>query len=420
MQEMKKVSIAIIGAGSRGLDAYANYALERPDLCEITAIAEPRAAYRLEGMKRFNIPKDKVFKCWKDFVSHPKMCDAVIIATQDRLHTAPALACIELGYDILLEKPMAPTAEECRQIVNAALAKNCIFAVGHVLRYTTYFSKLREIIQSGVIGEISGIRHIEGIANWHYAHSYVRGNWGNSEKSSPILLAKCCHDVDILLYLTGKKCLRVGSFGNRKYFCRKNQPQEATDRCIDCPLVNDCIYSAPKFYLEKLRAGNHKWPVNVVVDEFSEDAMMQALKDGQSGRCVYACDNNVVEQQDLIFEFEDNISATMTMTAFASNRRTEIFGTSGEIHSDFNKIKIRRFGRTEEKAETEIIDLNKFQESILGGHGGGDFGLAADFVSAVQSRDQSKLSSGPEITLESHLATFAAEESRLKRKIINL
>jgi predicted dehydrogenase len=419
---MKKVTISIIGAGSRGLDAYAGFALKQPDLCEIVAVAEPREAYRNMAAKRFNIPSDKLFHNWEEFVSQPRQSDAVIIATQDRMHTAPALACIDLGYDILLEKPMAPTPEECKQIVHAALRKKCIFAVGHVLRYTTYFSKLREIIQSGVIGDISGIRHIEGIANWHYAHSYVRGNWGNSEKSSSALLAKCCHDIDILYYLTGRKCLKVGSFGGRKYFCKANQPANATERCLDCPLKDKCIYSASSFYLKKLQEKNYNWPLNVVVDEFTEEAVIEALRNGPYGRCVYACDNNVMEQQALILEFEDKISATMTMTAFSSNRRTEIYGTQGEIHSNFDKIRIRKFGATEEASDAQIatLDISKMSEDITSGHGGGDFGLAKDFVLAVQTRDPGKLSSGPEVTLESHLATFAAEESRLTGNIIEL
>ena len=413
---MKKISIAIIGAGSRGLDAYANFALERPDLCKVVAVAEPRASYREEAKKRFNILDSNVFPGWAEFVAQPKLADAVIIATQDRMHTAPALACIELGYDILLEKPMAPTAEECRLIVETALNKKCIFAVGHVLRYTKYFRKLKELIQSGIIGDVSGIRHVEGVANWHYAHSYVRGNWNDSEKSSSMLLAKCCHDVDILFYLTGKKCLKVGSFGGRKHFCRENQPEGAADRCIDCTLQNSCIYSAPKYYFRELEKDNHKWPVNVVVSEFTKEAMAEALRKGPYGRCVYACDNNVVEEQSVILEFDRQIYANLTMSAFTAGRRTEIYGTAGEIHSNFSSIEIRRFG----KSEPEFIDINKLPDNITGGHGGGDFGLAADFIAAVSTHDQSKLTSGPEASLESHLVTFAAEKSRLTGKIIQL
>jgi predicted dehydrogenase len=413
---MRKISISIIGAGSRGLDAYANYVFERPELLEVVAVAEPREAYRNEAIRKFNIPQKNSFESWEEFVKHPKISDAVIIATQDRMHTAPALACIGLGYDILLEKPMAPTPDECRQIVKEALSKKCILAVGHVLRYTTYFRKLRELVQSGIIGEISGMRHTEGIADWHYAHSYVRGNWGNEKNSSPILLAKCCHDIDILNYLIDKKCLRVGSFGGRKYFCRANQPEGAADRCLDCKYQDSCLYSAPKFYFKKMDEGNFKWPVNVVVSEFTKDAMTEALRSGPYGRCVYACDNNVVEEQTLILEYEGGIFANMSMSAFSVGRRTEIFGTAGEIRSTFDMIEIRRF----DEPEPQIIDMSKINENITGGHGGGDSGLAADFVEAVISRDPGKLMSGPEVTLESHMVVFAAEQSRLTRKIVEL
>lgn len=413
---MKKVSLSIIGAGSRGLDAYANLALERPDLCEVVAVAEPRDAYRNEAIKRFGIPQNNVFRSWEEFVTRPRISDAVIICTGDNMHTAPALACIDTGYDILLEKPIAPTAQESRKIVEAALQKKCIFAVGHVLRYTKYFRELKKILDSGTIGKISNIRHIEGVLYWHYAHSYVRGNWNNTSTSSPMLLAKCCHDVDILLYLTGKKCLKVGSFGGRSHFCRTNQPKEAAERCLDCKLSKTCLYSAPQFYLSHLRDGNYGWPTNVIVSEFTEAAILDALRKGPYGRCVYACNNNVVEQQSVILEFEDQISATLTMAAFAGGRHTEIYGTLGEIHSDFGKIEIQRFGET----VPEVIDVRKLPDTIIGGHGGGDLGLASDFVSAVATRDQTKLTSGPEISLESHLITFAAEESRLSGNIIDL
>ena len=232
-----------------------------------------------------------------------------------------------------------------------------------------------------------------------------------------MILAKCCHDTDILLYLTGKKCLSVGSFGGRGHFTRANQPVGAAERCLDCKFKESCLYSAPQFYLQHLRSGNHEWPTNVVINEFTEEALTKALREGSYGCCVYACGNDVVEQQSLVLGFEGNLSAVMTMTAFTENpgRFTDIYGTLGEIHGDFKNIVIRRFGKPE-----EILDVSKLPDNISGGHGGGDKGLAADFIAAVASRDQNKLTSGPEISLESHLIAFGAEESRLTGKIMHL
>lgn len=406
---MKPVTLSILGAGSRGLDAYANYAIERAELCKVVAVAEPRDAYREEAVRRFHIPPEGVFRDWREFAARPRMSDAVLIATKDSMHTEPALACMELGYDLLLEKPMAPTADECRAIAAMARRKRCILAVGHVLRYAPRFRKLRELIQAGVIGEIANVRHVEGVAYWHYAHSFVRGNWRNTRESAPMILSKCCHDTDILLHLIDRKCRRVGSFGGRSHFCRANQPVGAADRCLDCRLADTCLYSATAYYFRQLRGENHSWPTNVVISEFTEAALTQALREGPYGRCVYACDNDVVEHQSVVLEFDGRISATLTMTAFTTeaSRTTDIYGTLGEIHADSKSIVVHRFG----EAKPEIHEVSKLTDTIAGGHGGGDSGLAADFIAAVSTRDQARLTSGPDISLESHLIAFAAEES---------
>jgi len=414
---MKPVEMIVAGAGDRGF-VYASYAMAHPDRARIIGVAEPRDYYREKMAKDHNIPEENVFTDWKDMVKRPKFANAVIITTQDRLHRDPAIAFVKKGYHILLEKPMAPDEKSCREITKTVHSKNIIFAVGHVLRYTRYTQHLKGIIDSGLIGDVMSIQHLEPVGFWHQAHSFVRGNWRNEKESSFMLLTKSCHDLDWIRYIIGKRCKTVSSFGSLSHFKRENKPSIAGHNCLECDYEPQCPYSAKRIYLSLLKHGDVGWPVSVVTSDLTVPGVIKALREGPYGRCVYECDNDVVDHQVVNMEFVDGETATFTMTAFtrARPRETRIFGTRGEIYGNGEKIQVFEFltGRS------EIIDLTDDEPESLTGHSGGDYGLIDAFVRAVAEKDTSKILSGPEETLETHLMTFAAERSRKEGKTIDL
>ena len=413
----KAVSIALAGAGDRGF-TYASYALEHPDLATLVAVAEPREFHRKRIAELFSIPDENVFDSWEEMVVQPKMADCVIIATQDHMHTEPAVQFAEKGYSILLEKPMAPSASECTRIAEVVRNAGVIMGVCHVLRYTAYTRKLKELIVSGVVGDIVSVQHLEPVGYWHHAHSFVRGNWRNTLGSSFMLLAKSCHDMDWLRYIVDKQCLAVSSFGSLKYFKKENKPVGASDRCLRCSIEDKCPYSALKLYVGLFKEGKIGWPLSVVTTEPSTESIFEALEKGPYGRCVFSCDNDVVDHQVMTMLFENEITATFTMTAFnkADQRKTRIFGTSGEIEGDGREIRIFDFLTDSQKT----IDTKSLEPSSMSGHGGGDYHIMEDFVKAVKLADQSILSSGPDVSLESHLMAFAGEKARLECRVVKL
>lgn len=401
------VTIAVIGAGSRGLRSYAPYALAHPDEAKIVAVAEPREWFRNEAQRLHTIDNERVFSSWQEFMKAPRMADAVIIATQDADHVGPAVAAAEKGYDILLEKPMATTEQGCREIAAAVSHSGVMLGVCHVLRYTPYFRKMKEIVQSGVLGQVASFRHLEQVQFWHQAHSYVRGNWRKESVASPMILAKSCHDLDILLFVLGIQCRRLSSFGGLAHFNSAHKPAGAAERCIDCK-VSDCPYSASKFYLSRLAQGLTGWPVDVITQDITEVGVRKALSEGPYGRCVYSMDNDVVDHQTVNFEFDGGVSGTFTMTAFTveGGRRTEIFGSHGELRGDGTKIEVFRFS----DGSRQEYDFSDLKDGADSGHMGGDFGIMRDFVHAVRTREG--IASTVDISLSSHIMAFAAERSR--------
>ena len=275
----KLVEIVIVGAGDRGSE-YSKYALLHPDQAKIVAVAEPRPFYRQRMVETHQIPAGNIYDDWQALTSRDRFADAVIIATQDKLHEAPAIALAEKGYHMLLEKPMAPTIEACQRIFDVVVASDIIFAVCHVMRYTHYTRKLKELITSGLIGDLISIQHLEPIGYWHFAHSFVRGNWRKESESAPILLSKSCHDLDWLRHIMGARCVRVSSFGSLRHFNKENQPQTAGDRCLDCNHEPRCPYSAKKIYPQLIELGLTDWLANVLTPDLTPEGITQALHDG--------------------------------------------------------------------------------------------------------------------------------------------
>lgn len=408
------VKFVIIGCGCRG-QGFADFIARNPDRAELVSIAEPRENPRRKLTAEHRIPLRRAFEDWRDLVQQDRIADAAIIATQDHEHVEPAVALAAKGYHILLEKPMAPDEAGCRRIIEAIGANKVLFSVAHVLRYTPYTMKLKQILDSGSIGEIVSIHHLEPVGYWHQAHSFVRGNWRNERESSSMLLQKSCHDLDWIQYLMGSKCVAVSSFGNLKHFRKSEKPEGAGVRCLDCSCEPRCPYSAKKIYLGRVEQGQLEWPVNIVSEDVSYEGVRAALESGPYGRCVYECDNDVVDHQVVSMLFAGGGTASFTMTAFSEyqDRKTHIFGTKGEIYGDGSSILHFDF-LTDRKTEANI-EASDF--TLIGGHAGGDDGLTACFISAVEKNDQAQILSGPAESLESHLMVFRAEEARKKNSV---
>jgi predicted dehydrogenase len=409
-----RVRVGIIGAGNRGIGAYGAYLLRRPDLAQVIAIADPRTDRLLDAGEKHGVTADHLYDTWETLLRTETELDAVIIATPDQLHLRPALAAMTHPVSILLEKPICPTELEVRQLLDTARRQHADVTVAHVLRYTPFFTRIKELLDRGVIGTLQSIRHTEHIGYWHFAHSYVRGIWRRLDQASPMILAKSCHDFDILMWLIGDTCLELSSFGGLGHFTRANAPDGATDRCDQgCKVERTCPYSAQRIYLEKFPPED-RWPHNVLSLDTSPEGLATALHDGPYGRCVYMCDNDVMDHQVVGMRFANGVNATMNVSAFTrDNTRTiHLMGSHGEIAGDFfgNEITVSDF-RT---SDTRTSQLTLHSD---GYHGGGDDAMMADFIGRVQDRLRRGDVPPPLTSLEEsvggHLMAFAAETSRL-------
>ena len=408
------MKIIILGAGARG-NFYAKYATKFG--AQIVGVAEPNVAKRDLYCKKYNIPSEGQFSSWEEALAGEKYADAVINSTVDRLHFHSTVSALEKGYHVLLEKPMTPIKEECVEIVELAEKKNLTLMIAHVLRYTPFFAKLKELLDAKIIGEIINFQLTENIAYWHMAHSYVRGNFRNEDLASPWILAKSCHDLDILVYLLGKKCHKVTSIGNLMRFKSENAPLGAPKRCLDgCPVEKTCPYFAPAFYLQQMQEVT--WPTSMISTDDSLRGRYEALQTGPYGRCVYHCDNNVPDHQTTIFEFDGGTTASFNMVGFSSGegaRTMRIFGTLGDIrgHVEKGELEINHFL----KGEQQVIKIEK--NLINSGHSGGDSRLTQDFLATVSGNSEANKSSA-RVSLQSHFMAFAAEVSRRENRTVIL
>lgn len=414
----KKMKVALAGLGSRGKDTYAPTAKLFPDKMEIVAIADIDPAKVQEVAKEYHIPEEMCFSSAEELIAQDKLADIMFITTQDKQHVEQAIPALEKGYHLLLEKPISPKPEECREIVKVAKEYNRQVIVCHVLRYTPIYSKLKDILDTGVIGDIVSVMSIENVGYWHQAHSFVRGNWRNSETTSPMILQKCCHDMDLLLWLTGKTCESVSSFGDTYLFKEECAPKGAALRCMGgCKAREDCPYDAEKIYLEHhkigAKTGYTEWPLDVLTLHPSVETITEAIKTGPYGRCVYHCDNNVVDHQVVNMKMTDGTTISHTMCGFTAtgSRYAKFMGTKGEIIADMteNTIKITVFGQK----DTEVIDISKIATDFSG-HGGGDNRMVEEFLDMlINETGATKRTTSVEQSVESHYCALAAEESRI-------
>ena len=415
---MKTLKVILVGAGGRG-QTYTDFMGD--ERFKVVAVAEPIKERREYVQQKHNIPDEMCFETWEPIAQMDKFADVVIIATMDRLHTAPAMAFIEKKYDLLLEKPIAPTAEECVQISEYAKEMGVKILVCHVLRYTPFFLKLKQMIDSGKVGKIMSIHHSENVGNHHQSHSFVRGNWGNSDESSCMILQKCCHDMDILQWLVGSKCARVHSFGSLTHFTADNAPAGAPDYCIDgCPHAEECHYNAVKLYLED---EENLWfrEAATKVKKPTNEQVAHVLKTTQYGKCVYKCNNNVVDHQVVNLEFEDSTVVSFNMCAFNyGGRFIRIMGTDGEIYGDMEKAEIDYFNFKTRETEKISTAEDATGATIVEGHGGGDPGIVSVLHKYITEDYNGDLLSEIGISTQNHLISFAAEKSRLEGKVIDI
>ncbi len=401
------VRLVLIGSGDRG-NTYAKYAVST-GRAVVVAVAEPdpeRAA-----RARTAYPEAEIHDDWRQLTDRQRFADAVLVTTQDADHVEPAVAFAELGYHIQLEKPMATSEADVHRIIDAVEQAGVMLAVCHVLRYTPYTRGLKEIVDGGLLGEIVSVEHLEPVGWWHQAHSYVRGNWRREADATPMLLAKSSHDLDWLSYIVGRPVHRVSSFGGLKHFRAEQRPEGAADRCLDCSLEPSCPYSAKRLYVGSLGdPDRERWPLAVVTAARTEQGVLDALRESPYGRCVYDCDNDVVDHQVVTLEYDGGATASFTMTAFTdyTQRKTRIFGTHGQLEGDGVHVTVTDF-RT---GQTHRLTLGLEGADAGTGHGGGDERLVDAFLDALTTGDPSRILSDPRTSLESHQVAWAAERAR--------
>lgn len=419
MKPKSPLKIACIGCGARA-QTYMALAAKRPDQFTIVAGADPVEA-RVDKIRKLSEnPKFRSFATAGALLDAGKLADIIIVATQDQYHFEHCQAALHLGYHVLLEKPISTTLEEVLAIERLAKKVGRRVMVCFVLRFAAFYRKVKEIIDSGALGELVSIQANEGVNPWHQAHSFVRGHWAVVGKSSPMILSKCCHDTDIVHWLAGRRCKKVASFGSLELFRRERAPANVPARCTDgCPVEKTCPYNALRYTTDM------RFPWLPMVYDRAQDASVEEittwLHTSPWGRCVYRCDNDAVDRQVLAMEFEGGLTGTFTMTAFATGRHVEICGTKGVLKG--GESYRQHFG-------THLILLPHEGEPVRytvqaddGGyelHGGGDAGLVKALYDEMTKPAGAPLEAGLESTVHSHLLGFAAEESRLTGKVIDL
>ena len=413
----KIVRIAIAGVGSRGKNAYGLELLNMKDRAKVVAVADIDPERLALAGDAHGVPDEMRFPSAEAMLAMPRLADAMLVCTQDRQHVPHAVAALKKGYDVMMEKPISPKLEDLQEITKVARENGRRVVVCHVLRYTPFFQTIKKTIDSGVLGEIVSIQALENVRYWHQAHSFVRGNWRREEDTSPMILAKCCHDLDYLVWLCGRKCERVSSYGSLMYFKESNAPEGAALRCTQgCKAKDGCPYDAEKIYLTNkdtgILCGNVEWPIDVLAENPTEEKIRHAIETGPYGRCVFHCDNDVVDHQIVNMQMEGGASLSLTMSAFTSigGRTIKVMGTLGDLWGDMheNRIRIGVFGK-----EPQVIDLGK-DEKDFAGHGGGDRLLMEQFVDLMQGKEPDGTITTLETSVESHLVALAAEKSRLE------
>jgi predicted dehydrogenase len=414
-----RVTLAVVGAGNRGT-RYTRLAIERG--ARIVAVADPNPIRRDRLAEVGDVPPEQRFGSWEQLVEHGPMASAAIVATPDHLHHEPAIALLGQGYDLLLEKPMARREEDAVAIVQAAEAAGRRVVVAHVMRYQPVTRAIMSLLGDDGIGEVVSVQLLEPIGDYHFTHSYVRGNWRNEADSTPVLLSKSCHDIDWLAHVIGQRASRVTSFGGLREFRSSRAPEGAADRCLDCGVEATCPFSAKKVYLDPLdRGATWDWPVSTIADEASRESVVRALRDGPYGRCVYRCDNDVPDHQVVNVEYENGATASFMLSAFTpmAGRKSRIGGTRGHLDVVDDTIEMYRF------IDRSVTRIDVSQSAASGsmsesGHQGGDGALIDAFLHALSTDDWSVVPTNARVSLDTHRVVWAAERARRTNTVVDI
>lgn len=422
----KPIELVLMGAGARGAHAYASYAFAHPDEVRFVAVAEPDPVRRRRFADEHDLDASQTFASWEELIGAGKIADGALITTQDQMHVEPAIAAMEAGYDVLLEKPIADSLQGCVRLVQAAERTGRSLQICHVLRYTPFWQTLHAILESGRLGRIITVEHRENVAWWHMAHSFVRGNWRNKALSTPMILAKCCHDLDLLVWNLNDPVIRLSSVGSLLHYAPESVGPEIPLRCTDgCPIENECPFSALGIYLDarllpgprRLNEGEDAprvWPFLTMTDDLSWEGRRRALETGPYGRCVFRCDNDVVDHQTVLMETASGASVTLVMHGHSNeeHRSLRFDGAKATLRARFGanpQIIIYHHGGGE-----EVVEI----PAASSGHGGGDWGTLGSFLRVL--RGEEKALTDVRTSLESHLLAFAAEEARLSHQVIDM
>jgi predicted dehydrogenase len=410
------VRAVLIGAGLRGRDTYSRWAARHPERLRIVGLAEPNAQRREEVAARHALPAGAAHASWEALLAAAPSADAAIVATGDALHVAPALAALGAGLHVLLEKPIALEARECVRVVAAAERAGRALQICHPMRFIAFYEKLAALVTEGAIGRLVHLDLREHVAAWHMVHSYVRGKFRNTRDAAPILLAKSCHDLDLLVWLVGERPARVASSGALSHYCAAGAPAAVPARCTDgCPIQAECPHDAVRFYAGPDERLARHWPWSDVSLDPAREARLEALRAGRYGRCIYRCDNDVLDHQSVSVEFPSGVTASFGLHGFASEERrtVRISGTRGEIRGVLHEgaIELSRPGSfTVERYQTQGSPLDHF---------GGDDGLLRHFTAALASGDFGQLRSSGRGALAGHLLGFAAERARATASVVD-
>lgn len=415
----KVITVSIIGVGARGGHTYGRYMNELKDNFKILSLCDVSEVRLKKYGEMFSVPEENRFLNEDEFFKQ-KRSDLLVIATLDKLHIHMAKKALALGYDLLMEKPISDNANDLAELVEIAQKNGRMVMVCHVLRYTVMVRKIKELLDGGAIGKLVSVDHTENVVFWHEAHSYVRGNWHRSEETSPMILAKCCHDLDLLQYFVGSRCDSVASMGSLAYFKAENKPEGASERCICCKYVDECPYSAKRIYIDCwIDEGKPAmlFPMSNITDAYplTEEALRKAITENDYGKCVFACENNVVDNQTVIMQFENGVTATLKMEAFVKygGRDIRFFGTEGELDlcEANDEIILKKYLGDDEKWKiSQLVDDWGGQGD--GAHGGGDNRMI-DRLYQIYTTDRKDADSSLVNSVESHYMGLAAEESRI-------
>lgn len=430
MESIKQITAIIVGAGHRAL-LYGSYAHIVPDRFKIVGVADPNEFRRKETAKMFGFDETMCFESAEELAKHEKLADCIINGTMDHQHVETTIPLLRKGYDILLEKPFAVNEAEMFRLFEVAREEQRIVMICHVLRYAPFYLKIKELLLSGEIGDLIDMHMTELVSYHHLAVSFVRGKWGNKiDCHAPIILAKCCHDLDMMMWLRGEKPRYISSFGTDFQFDPAKKPEGSGSRCLkDCPLVDTCLYSAKSHYLEHpKRWAFYVWDSIEHLDNPTDEDRTESLAtDNIHGRCVWDCDHNNVDHQTVMVQFSNGSSGTLHLTGGTakSDRTIHLIGTKGELKGSFvdGDLIVRYITPSSESGyREEVIDLSFDGDTTgaFGGHGGGDIRLVQDFVDVLAGNKPSISATTLSDSILGHLLAFRVEEARENKTVIDL